>query len=368
MNRLKLLSASLLLNAKISPGAIAAQFKGKYIAPSKALQFISLENIKLSAVQMGLRPYNTLGDYLSHIQSLVRQGTEKGAQLICFPEFVGVLPVMISLTHYDACLEIADAVLAGEENKAAPLMEHFREHLSAPLFDCYYNTFSMLAHQYQVYLLAGSTIIADREGLHNRSFLFAPSGDCILEQDKLCLNPSELRLGFVPGADLEVVPTPLGRLCVLSGRDNRTFEPAKAAVAGGAQILLCPGGMHRTESPAFYQSGSLMRCQEQQVFSVSSCLVGDLLDMTFRGQSGVFGPYEVSRTGTGIFAQAASMTQESVVTSRVNLERLGHHVNLHTADVNPAVYQQMQQVYAMQKADAAPLPTSPDTEEEEPQE
>lgn len=362
MNRFKLLSASLLLQAKISPAAIAAQFKSNRAPSAGAPQYISPENIKIATLQMALQPYHSLREYLEHLHSLVQQGAQKGAQLICFPEFTGLLPLLISMTHYDACLDLADALLSGDAQTAGALVAHYQEYLAAPLFDCYYNVFSLLAHHYQVYLMAGSAVIAQKEGLYNRSFLFAPSGDCILEQDKLYLTPLEEQLGFVPGQALEVAPTPLGRLAVLPGKDSRTFEPAKVAAAQGAQILLCPWGLHHTHSLAFYQSGPFMRCQEQQVFAAVSSLVGDFDHFTFRGQSGIYGPYEASRTGTGVLAQSPSLTEENVLISRVNLERLNRPMNLRTADVNPALYQQLKQAYASLKTQAVPPPPAPEEE------
>ncbi len=191
MNRFKLLSASLLLQAKISPAAIAAQFKSNRAPSAGTPQYISPENIKIATLQMALQPYHSLREYLEHLHSLVQQGAQKGAQLICFPEFTGLLPLLISMTHYDACLDLADALVSGDAQTAGALVAHYQEYLAAPLFDCYYNVFSLLAHHYQVYLMAGSAVIAQKEGLYNRSFLFAPSGDCILEQDKLYLTPLE---------------------------------------------------------------------------------------------------------------------------------------------------------------------------------
>lgn len=345
MNQIKMLSTALIMSSKLSPSAIERSFKQRKIKASDALHYTNTENLKMAAVQLELREYNTLDNYIDHMQDLVRQAAEGGAQLVSFPEYTGLLPIMISPLFRQVA---EDCISHLRYEELGPMMEgisFFKEHLSDLLFNCFYNTFALLANRYHLYIQAGSTLIYSRGKLYERSFLFDPEGEVILEQDKLTLSEREQCLGLAAGEDLEVASTPLGKISVLLGNDSFQFEPAKLAHGLGAQILLCPVAPRCTESIAPHCCGPLMRCQERMLFSVVSCLVGSFGGFDFRAQSGLFGPYAAARLPSGVCMQSNNTQHTSVVVGRFNLSRLHPSLDLYTSDTNPAIYAQLEAAY-----------------------
>ncbi len=338
-------SAALLLGGKLDPSLIERAFRLRPIKASAELNYVNKANVKLAAVQMLLRPYRSLKEMIAHLQDIVEEAQNGGAQLISFPEYVGLLPLLISPTF---CRLAEDFIYGLEEqaqDKCLEMIDFFSEQLSEMLFTCYYNTFALLANRSRLYIHAGSTILKSHGRLYERCFLFGPDGETALEQDKIFLSPREKALGLCAGEDLELCDTPLGRLAILPGKDSYYFESAKAARQLGAQILLCPISPAGQEPEVAQRCGPWMRCQEQAVYAIAPRLTGSLGSVTFQGKAGIFGPYEATRSRNGILAQSADGQQNSVLVSRVNLDYLELPVDLYASDHNPELCRQLSAAY-----------------------
>ena len=257
MKQLKYRSAAFLLSNKLDPNAIERVFRAHPMVPSTELNYVNKANIKLAAVQMELRPYRSLSDFILHLQEIVAQAQEHGAQLVSFPEYVGLLPLLISPTFRELGEDFFDALEEGKLEDCRNILNYFSEELSELLFSCYYNTFALLANRSHLYIHAGSTLLASGGKVYERCFLFGPDGEAVLEQDKLFLSPLEQELGICPGEELELCDSPLGRLAILPGQDSFFYETAKAARQLGAQILLCPLRPVQQDFPFRWQSRDL---------------------------------------------------------------------------------------------------------------
>ena len=347
MKQLKYRSAAFLLSAKLDPSAIERVFRNRPMKPSAELNYVNKSNIKLAVVQMELRPYRSLGDWIGHLQELVTEAQENGAQLVSFPEYVGLLPLLISSTFRELAEDFFDALEEGKIELCREILQFFGEQLSEPLFSCYYNTFALLANRSKLYIHAGSTLLVDHGKLRERCFVFGPDGEVVLEQDKLFLNKTEKDLGICPGSELELSDTPLGRIAILPGADSSYFEPAKAAYQLGARLALCPLSPTVRDNDVAERCGPWMRCQEQALYALTPRLIGSFDKFRFCGKAAIFAPYEATRASkNGIVCQCTQNDTEAVLFSRVNLDYLDLPVDLYASDSNPDFYRQLAAAYA----------------------
>ena len=185
----------------------------------------------------------------------------------------------------------------------------------------YLSTCRDLAREYSVYLVSGSTptphyrLHGDqlrREGraLYNQTALFAPDGALIGTADKVYLTPDEEQGGvdLSPGdlAALRVFPTSAGDLGVAISLDAFRPDVIGSLTAQGCTVLLQPdaNGSPWTGKEGLYPAGQTPRDQplawlesswqvthQQQIrYAVNPMVVGNLLDLTFDGQSAITGP------------------------------------------------------------------------------
>ena len=346
MKQLKYRSAAFLLNSKLDPSTIERIFRSNPMKPSSELDYVNQSNIKLALVQMGLRPYRNLSEFVLHLQNIVKEAQENGAQIISFPEYVGLLPLLISPTMQEMAEDFFDALKDDHFDLCRDILIFFNEYLSEALFSCYYNTFALLANRSKLYIHAGSTLLFDQGALRERCFLFGPEGEVVLEQDKLFLSPTEKALGICPGSELELCDSPLGRIAILPGADSSYFESTKIAQQLGCQIVLCPATPSQQDNEVAERCGPWMRCQEQALYAVVPRLIGTWDQFSFVGKSAVFAPYESTRSSkNGIVIQSNQNDQEAVLCCRVNLDYLDLPVDLYASDINPEFSHQLAAAY-----------------------
>lgn len=185
----------------------------------------------------------------------------------------------------------------------------------------YLRTCQALAREYGVYLVSGSAPMPhyrlhgdqlQREGsaLYNQTAIFGPGGELIGTADKVHLTPDEEQGGvdLSPGdlSALRVFPTPAGDLGVAISLDAFRADVISQLVAGGCTVLLQPdaNGSPWTGKEGIYPAGQTPRDQPlawlesswqvtnrgQIRYAVNPMVVGNLLDLSFDGQSAITGP------------------------------------------------------------------------------
>ena len=214
--KLKYVAASKLLLSNWSIPKLDRVLEQTDIRLSRSLDFVSPNNIKVSCVQMALHNELPAKDALEMVLGSVNRAVSDGSQLIVFPEYVGLLPLLSSSSLFDLCYQFSEDLLNGDTEPVQEALSFYTKYLAQPLYESYIRFFSMLAIKASVYILAGTTIVRTREGLVNRAFLFDPDGTIILQQDKLHLSPQEKLCGILPGKELQTVQTKLCRISVLT--------------------------------------------------------------------------------------------------------------------------------------------------------
>ncbi|WP_407569703.1 nitrilase-related carbon-nitrogen hydrolase [Deinococcus altitudinis] len=186
----------------------------------------------------------------------------------------------------------------------------------------YLNVCRDLAREYNVYLVCGSTpmpryrldgntLLRTGPELHNQTLMLAPDGSLVGAASKVCLTPDEEAggLDLSPGVleELRVFPTPVGDLGVAISLDAFRPEVIAQLEAKGCTVLLQPdaNGSPWTGKEGIYPAGQTPRDQplawlesSWQVTATSSTIryavnpmvVGNLLGLSFDGQSAITGP------------------------------------------------------------------------------
>ncbi|MGE5592085.1 MAG: nitrilase-related carbon-nitrogen hydrolase [Betaproteobacteria bacterium] len=294
--------------------------------------------VRVAAVQMRLDLIKDARSYAEKIYGLTKSAVDQGAQLVVFPEdsgtpLVGLLPGIDKLAAKGIDAAVAD--MAGGDVEVS---EVFRV-ISPAVKRIYETTFSTLARAFRVYIITGSAFLEDDDGkMRVIGYFYGPDGELIARQRKLHLVPMEAAWGFEPGSDLEVVDTPLGRIAFPICMDATYFETFRIARLRGADIVVIPSA--NNEEYLFWRTmrGIWPRVQESQVLGVSAAAVGSLLGIPFTGRSGLLAPLEMTPSGDGWLARAASFDQEEVVVGDLDLDALHRFRDENPLDFNVRLY------------------------------
>lgn len=301
------------------------------ITRSENVSFIDQSLLKVAAVPIKLKTYKRLDDYVAHVFEKTGLAVRAGAQLVCLPELIGLAPLLM-VPKYEHIL--AEYKLCTPTQRGDYINNVLYDHYEF-IQEVYFATFSELACQYGIYVLAGSLYLFEGEGLFNRSYLFDPDGDVIAYQDKLHLTKDEVSIGITAGKSLTLMNTKVGNLCVAIGQDNSYFEVYRIAKGIGAQIVLSPTcnlnyGIRDPDCADAY-----LRVQETPLYAVKACLSGSVLHRHFGGTGGIYAPVSLSEERQGILASTGNDLENPVV-ARVNLARVDSAVNTLCCDDNLA--------------------------------
>ncbi|WP_103130843.1 nitrilase-related carbon-nitrogen hydrolase [Deinococcus aerius] len=196
--------------------------------------------------------------------------------------------------------------------------------LSAGNTRLYLETCRDLAREYGVYLCCGSApmpryrlegrrLLREPGILHNEAVILGPGGELIGVADKVHLTPDEEGEGvdLTPGPldELRVFPTPVGDLGVAISLDAFRADVTSRLEEQGCTVLLQPDangapwtapeglppdpGNVRDQPLAWLESSWQATTTGRSIrYAVNPMVVGNLLDLTFDGQSAITGRAE----------------------------------------------------------------------------
>ncbi len=215
----------------------------------------------------------------------------------------------------------------------------------------YLDTFSSLAREHGIYLLAGSIyapIIEDEpiKGRHildrrvyNLSYMFSPRGTSLGRVGKVNLAPPiEKKFGFAPAPRqmLRPMDTPIGRLGILVCYDAFHQTLVEYYDSLGVEILLTPShNEHYWDAPAgfdksitqaeawfLYGPPAAIQGRENLRYLVSSMMVCDILEIKAEGRSLIAvntGRTDPQASHDGILTIADSPSDEEIITAVVEM-------------------------------------------------
>ena len=299
------------------------------IIRSDNLNFVDPGAVKVSAVPLKLRQYRNLDELVEHFNEKMAQAVGSGAQLVVMPELIGLASLML-VPKYERIL--SDFKLTPSGKRPQLLSDVLFEYFDF-MQEVYFTTFSELACQYGVYLLAGSLYLFEGEHLYNRAYLFDPDGDIIGCQDKLHLTEMEASIGVMPGTHLELFDLRVGKACAAIGQDSGYFEVYRIAKGLGAQMMLCPNANINYGCRYSAFADAYLRVQETSMYAVKATLTGDIMQQRFGGASGVYCPSSLAEDKQGVLT-GSETDLERVLTCRINLGKLDAAFNPYFCDSN----------------------------------
>lgn len=315
------------------------------------LSFVDPAAVKVASVPVKLRPYKNLDEYVEHLNEKMALAVGGGAQLVVMPELIGLAPLTL-VPKYDRML--SDFKLTTSSKRAQVLSDVLFEYFDF-LQEVYFTTFSELACQYGVYLLAGSLYLFEGESLYNRAYLFDPDGDIIGWQDKLHLTETEVSIGVTPGTHLDLFDLRVGKVCIAVGQDSCYFEVYRIAKSLGAQIMLCPCANVNYGCRYSAYADAYLRVQETSLYAVKATLTGDIMQQRFGGASGVYCPSSLAEEKQGVLA-GSETDLERIIPCRLGLGKLDAAFNPYFCDSN----EEFSAAFSARHYSAVPMGNAPE--------
>ena len=151
-------------------------------------------------------------------------------------------------------------------------IEYCEEEKDSPTLD----KISSLAHDNNVYILAGSIPEKENNELFNTSYLFDKTGNIIAKhrkmhlfdidvKDKITFKESDV---LTAGDDFTIADTEFGKIGIGICYDVRFPELARIMVENGSSIIFYPGAFNMTTGPAHWELLFRSRALDNQVFCV----------------------------------------------------------------------------------------------------
>ena len=309
-----------------------------------------MDHYIVASVQQRLRLPRTL-DELSELQRrFLRAAQAKNARLVVFPELGGLMlaaPMLADfrsrlLKHADQGRRVRATTwqrftgrVAG--GAAGLLKASFEDALhglldvdAVRLWQAYCDVYSGLAREFGMVLVAPSIYAPDPiDGvIRNVAAVFAADGSLLGTQTKIILNHVDESF-CSPGSTWTTIRSEVGALGIMVGSDVFYPEVGRALAFQGAEVLVAQGA---SLSPTLYnklRSGTFTRMQDNQLFAVSSYLVGanqlqPANDSAFIGRSAIFAPQELTPRFNGVLVEMGNQASEGVVTAEWDFAALKH--------------------------------------------
>lgn len=244
--------------------------------------------VRVSCVQYQVRAVESFDDFAQQVEYFVETAADYRSDFVVFPEFFSV------------------QLLSQRGLRKIPALEGIAKlsELEKPFLDL----MSTLAREYGLHIVAGSHPMRRGAELLNMSPLIYPDGTFDL-QPKIHITPSERRYwGISGGSSLQVFQTPKAKVGILICYDSEFPEAARYLADQGAEIIFVPYCTDDRQAYLRVRYCSQARAIENQVFVVSSGIIGNLpsvaaMDIHY-GQAAVFSPSDFEFARDGIHAQA----------------------------------------------------------------
>ena len=261
----------------------------------------------LATAQYDIGFFTHWDEFADKLEHWVANAAQRGASLLIFPEY--------------GSMELASVF-----GQAVYSDLHHQLQAMQTLLPTWHALHHMLAHRYNVLILASSFPTAKQDGrVVNRATLFGPEGQ-LGHQDKLMMTRFESEQWHISGGShINVIDTELGRIGIQICYDSEFPMIASQQVAAGAELLLVPSctdtraGFHRV------RIGCQARALEQQCYVVQSPTIGqapwsEAVDIN-TGRASVYTPVDYGFPDNGILAEGHD-DEAGWVLARIDLREL----------------------------------------------
>ncbi len=297
------------------------------------------QKVVVACVQQRMHLPLTLDEYREDMRRYMRVAGTKQARLVVFPELAGVMtaPPLLGDTR-SQLLKRADlgrrkhaglwTQVVGRTAGALARFLHadFRLGLGAlldvagqELWHTYLDVFGGLAREFAMTIVAPSAYLPDPvDGvIRNLSVVFDSDGQMLGRQAKVVLHPADVDLAQ-PGATWDVIPSEVGRIGLILGSDVLYPEVGRLLAYQGADLLVVQAACVDQLLYQKVRAGALARMQDNQLFAVTSFLVGDnqlsrAQRTPFMGKSAILAPQELTPRENGVLVEMGNLRSEGVL-------------------------------------------------------
>lgn len=324
--------ASYKLNA-LMMSALANGSKVRGVAEGVEIQLndqVERRNPVIAAVAPNFLSPRNLKEYVQNAAHYCQLAVDKGASLVCFPAYFGDQAVF--------CSPLSEGLLASfmeqweqgfpQERYLAKLVRGTEGYAR----EIYFNTFSVLAQRFHIYISAGSLFTLDDGEVKNRAYLFDPEGRVILAQDKLFLSEWEKKAGVTAGKEVHIANTKLGGIMLSSADEIDYFEPFLIGQDKGAEIAVVMG-LH-TQKELLQ---SRIRSEQHKLYIVSPQYgTSSIEDLEISGGCMITVPRLMSENRDGIVTYQG---KEEITTVVFRKDDLAGQFDQYNGDENPELVQ-----------------------------
>jgi predicted amidohydrolase len=272
-----------------------------------------MTSLRVASTQFELRPEHDFDTFRQHLGDVVDEAARANAALVVLPELV-TMGLLASLPDA-ATLNVAGVA------------EAYRR-LFPDLTERFADTVSDLAQRHSMWVLGGSHWRARGDGTYVNTAYFAHPDGRVESQDKLHLTPPEMAIGTARGDELLVTSIDSVKVGILICADIQFPELSRhLAVEEDVQLLLCPSLTWNTRGVHRVRYGSHARATENQLFVVTSTLVGTCgvphdSPLHGKGRAFVACPIDkVFRRNDGLLAETDS-DAESLVLADLDFDKV----------------------------------------------
>ncbi len=285
-----LLTTALLLlslsQVTIYGSSVQTERSGTQIPFQQETEMMNIHTVKIGMAQIFCLDGDREGNF-TRIEYAIQEATEKGAQIVCFPE-MAVLGWVNPEAHQRAF------PIPGEDTKRL----------------------CNLARQYNIFLCIGVEE-KNSDQLHNSSVLIDDQGNLLLKHRKMNILSELMKPSYVPGTEINVISTKYGTIGMLICADTFVTEHLQRLAEQKPDLVLVPFGWAAPEESWPRHGEELKRVVIHAARAVNAPVVGtDLVGMisngpwrgrTYGGQS-----LAVDKNGN-ILAQARDRDRDVVV-------------------------------------------------------
>jgi predicted amidohydrolase len=128
--------------------------------------------------------------------------------------------------------------------------------------------------------------------------------------------------GLYPGFEYEIFKTEFGRIGIPICMDVTYFEICRMLASEGVELLIMPAA-----NPEVYRQweqlrGLWARVQENYLFGVQCCMVGDFAGLQLRGHTSFYAPIDMTNDRSGILKTSDTPDKEEVVVYSLDYSKL----------------------------------------------
>lgn len=253
--------------------------------------FIFAETGALVQYEVVQRNFVSEDVFSEHLRLILAEiCSDPEVSLIIFPEYTGVFTQLFhSGVDFSIVKSFPEIIELISNAGYSSLKSFFLENDNSLLLD---RIFGRLSREFNVYILAGTSFVPERDELLNRAFLYNPKGKRIYHQDKVYTTDFErIYIGMDSGSQGKAKYLPLGNRKIVLTICRDTYFESWDKYWKEVDLWIDISANEAVYGPVSMESSSealLQRLDNRpNTTGISVCLAGYFLDFIWQGISSV---------------------------------------------------------------------------------